>query len=265
MPEQNEKTSVQDTQVILSAFEAPKPGMKDAGELDAALLQNPGDPENWLKKGHSLAREMKFREAIAAYSLGLCQDPFHALLLRFRGHRYLSVRFFQQGAADLELSSRLNAENWDTWYHLGLAYYLLGDYARAEAAYEACLPLTPATNDPTLWPAITAWLWRTKIKLGKAEEAKGLLLEVDPAFDAGENQFYQNCVCVYAGYAKPEILKAASDGISAATQGYGLCVYYESINDEKMAQETRQWVLENGYWAAFGFLAAEADAARAKA
>jgi tetratricopeptide (TPR) repeat protein len=265
MSEQNLKSGVLSTQVITSTFVAPKPGMKDAGAADAALLQSPGDPELWLKKGHSLAKEMKFREAISAYSLGLSYDPFHALLLRFRGHRYLSVRFFQQGAADLELSSRLNDRNWDTWYHLGLAYYLLGDYARAEAAYEVCLPLTPATKDPTLWPAITAWLWRTKIKLNKEEEAKNLLLEVDPAFHAGENQFYQNCVCVYAGFNQPGSLKEAADGISVATQGYGLCMYYEAIGDQKMAEETRQWVLDNGYWAAFGYLAAEADAGRGKA
>ncbi|HSK69431.1 MAG TPA: tetratricopeptide repeat protein [Candidatus Limnocylindria bacterium] len=250
-------------QVILSTFLMPS-AADAAGSADAKLLEDPRNPALWLEKGHAYAKQTRFRDAIAAYSMGLTFDPFHALLLRFRGHRYLSLRFFQQGAADLEASSRFDPTNWDTWYHLGLAYYLLGDYERAEKAYETCLPRTPATGDPTLWPAIISWLWRTKTKLGKADEARALLKDVDPAFDAGENQFYQNCALVYAGLKEPETLRLPPEGqeftpIALATQGYGLSTWYEGAGDAAKQRETNQWIVDNGFWAAFGYLAAEAD------
>ena len=243
-------------------------GIEPSSEVKEAEDMLKGDPQNvelWLKRGHALARQAMFREAIASYSMGLTYHPRHALSLRFRGHRYLSIRCFQQGAADLEESSRIDPSNWDTWYHLGLAYYLLGDYARAEKAYETCLPMTPATNDPTLLPAITDWLWMTKMRLGKKDEAAKLLETVDPAFDAGENQFYQNRVLVYAGYAAPETLRKNKDGsglnvLGISTQCYGLSNYYAALGEMEKSNEVIRLILEKGYWPAFGYLAAEVDA-----
>jgi tetratricopeptide (TPR) repeat protein len=263
MSERNPVAKPGKEQVILSTFLMPSALPAPEG-ADAKLLQSPADPALWLEKGHAYAKQTRFRDAIAAYSMGLNYDPFHALLLRFRGHRYLSLRFYQAGAADLEASSRFDPTNWDTWYHLGLAYYLLRDFRRAEKAYETCLPMTPKTNDPTLWPAITSWLWRTKTKLGKKDEAKALLKDVDPAFNAGENQFYQNCALTYAGLLEPEMLKKPPEGqemtpIALSTQGYGLSTWYEGAGDREKQRQTNQWIVDNGFWAAFGYLAAEAD------
>lgn len=236
-------------------------------ETEELLKNDTNNVDLWLQKGHALAKQALFREAIEAYSMGLSYHPRHALSLRFRGHRYLSIRCFAQGAADLEESSRIDPGNWDTWYHLGLAYYLLGDYARAEKAYETCLPMTEATQDPTLLPAITDWLWMTKTRLGKKEEATKLLEAVDPNFDAGENQFYQNRVLVYAGYAAPESLLKNKDGseldaLGVATQCYGLSNYYASLGDTEKSNEVLRYILDKGYWPGFGYLAAEADARR---
>lgn len=238
--------------------------VKEAEELLKTDMEN---VDLWLQKGHALARQALFREAIEAYSMGLTYHPRNALSLRFRGHRYLSTRRFAQGAADLEESARIDPSNWDTWYHLGLAYYLLGDYARAEKHYETCLSLTESTNDPTLLPAIIDWLWMTKNRLGKTEEATKLLEAVDPAFDAGENQFYQNRVLVYAGYTAPETLLKNKDGseldaLGIATQCYGLSNYYAYKADMEKSNEVLQMILDKGYWAGFGYLAAETDARR---
>jgi len=263
------KPDAQEAQVVKTTF-GPRL-LRQVAPADAqGAPDTPQDADGWLAAGHALSKKTLYREAIAAYSQGLSQNPFHALLLRFRGHRHLSVRSFQQGAADLELSSRLDPDNWDTWYHLGLARYLLGEYQKAEQAYETCLSMTGKTQDPTLMPAIQSWLWRTKVKLGKKEEADMLLQGADPGFDAGENQFYQNCVLACAGLLPLEQLMTEKDGsesspISIATQGYGLSMYYESVGDAKRAEENNRKILEKGFWPGFGYIAAEADLQRKEA
>jgi hypothetical protein len=42
----------------------------------------------------------QFREAIATFTRGLEIEPNNALLLRWRGHRYLSVREFDRAFTD---------------------------------------------------------------------------------------------------------------------------------------------------------------------
>ena len=77
-------------------------------EIEKKLEADPTNVELWMQKGLALRKQMLFREAIAAYSMGLSFDPFHALLYRHRGHAYINIRRYQEGAADLELSARIN-------------------------------------------------------------------------------------------------------------------------------------------------------------
>ena len=46
------------------------------------------------------------------------------------------------------------------------------------------------------------------------------------------------------------------------TQGYGVANWYIANGDSTKGNEILDRVLNSGYWAAFGFIAAEADVAR---
>ena len=223
------------------------------------------DPENcllWMKKGIALSKQSLFVEAIEAYSMGLSYNPFHALTYRHRGHRYISVRRYPEAAADLELSARLDPTNWDTWYHLGLAYYLMGDYRRAAKAYQSCLDITK-TED--LLVAIVDWYWMTAKRLGDEKKAAQLLELVNENTDPGENLSYKNRVLMYKGLLPPEKLMdtqgAEFPELEIATQGYGLSnYYYLQVDLEKSNQVLRQILSIKSFWSAFGFLAALSDA-----
>ena len=52
----------------------------------------------------------QFREAIATFTQGLEIEPNNALLLRWRGHRYLSVREFDRAFADLTRGGTIDSE-----------------------------------------------------------------------------------------------------------------------------------------------------------
>ena len=111
----------------------------------------------WL--GRRTAYLAHYKEAIFTFSDGIEQFPTDPRLYRHRGHRYITLRCFDAAIADLEKAAKLikgkpdeiepdglpNARNIPTstlqsniWYHLGLAYYLKGDFRRALSAYREC-------------------------------------------------------------------------------------------------------------------------------
>lgn len=231
-------------------------------EIEKQLEQDPTNVELWMQKGKALSKQSLFVEAIEAYSMGLSYNPFHALTYRHRGHRYISVRRYREAAADFELSLRLDPTNWDSWYHLGLAYYLLGDYQRAAKAYQGCLDIT---TTPDAMVAIVDWYWMTAKRLGDEEKAAQLLELVDEDTDPGENLSYKNRVLMYKGLIAPEKLMdwegAEFPELEIATQGYGLSNYYYVNGQlEKSNQVLKQILSIKSFWSAFGFLAAVADA-----
>ena len=67
----------------------------------AALEADPRSIARIIDLGVAQSGARQFREAIATFTRGLEIEPANALLLRWRGHRYLSVREFDRAFADL--------------------------------------------------------------------------------------------------------------------------------------------------------------------
>ncbi len=241
------------------------PYTEEVKTIETQLAEDETNTELWMKKGLALAKQMHFREAIAAYSMGLSYNPFHALSLRHRGHRLLSTYRFEEAAFDFELSSRIDPSNWDTWYHLGLSYYLIGDFERANNAYTRCLEITRQDQEELV--AIVDWKWLTLMRLGREQEARQVLDLVTDKTEAGENHVYKNRVLMYKGAFKPDDIldyegKEFAD-LELATQGYGVAMYHYFNGDRKKTFELFDLILKNDtYWSAFGYLAAFQDIKR---
>ena len=128
-----------------------------------------------MKKGHALAKVSMMREAEECYAMAISCDPFNWEYYRHRAHRFLSCWRFEDAAADFVIASRLNPNDWNVFYHLGLSYFLLRDYAKAAKAYARCYELTDA--DPELI-AVTDWYYMTLKRLGNDEEAAKILARI---------------------------------------------------------------------------------------
>lgn len=236
-------------------------------EIQKLIKMDIENTDLWMKKGLELAKQMHFREAIESYSIGLSYNPFHALSLRHRGHRLLSTYRFQEAVSDFELSSRIDPKNWDTWYHLGLAYYLIGDFERANNAYTRCFEITRHDQDELV--AIVDWKWLTLMRLGREEEARKILDYVSNDTESGENHVYKNRIMLYKGELKPEEVLDYNDkefaDLELATQGYGVAMYYYFNGQQEKTFELFDLILKNDtYWSAFGYLAAYQDQKRLK-
>ena len=216
---------------IFEAREPLTPSDETAKALEA-VKADPTNPDKYMQLGLCLRRQMFFREAIEAYSMGLSYDPFRCLLYRHRGHAYVNIGLYQQAAADFETGLRIDPKNWDCWYHLGLSYHLMGCYERALKAYETCYALA-ASDEFRICTA--DWMCMTLMKLGRMDEMRAVASRIKPDMIAGDSAGYFERVLVYNGTkTADEVLALAEtkDDHMFATYSYGLAVYYEYVTGE---------------------------------
>jgi tetratricopeptide (TPR) repeat protein len=255
----------------------------DAFEKDASLA-------NTVWYGRVLGFRYRIEEAIAVFSYGLERFPDSFELLRQRGHRYLSVRRFPEGRADLARAAELidglpewiepdgpgnelpvpaTSIQFNTWYHLGLAHYLLEDWSAAEVAYRRCSDWVRSSDYDGL-TAVADWLYMTLRRKGDPAAAAQVLMGVadglpDEAFVEGPS--YYRRLRMYRGELRPEHLLNPDRGSQVihdletlyATQGYGVGNWHFYNGAADRAREVFTKILEGRSRFAFGYIAAERD------
>jgi tetratricopeptide (TPR) repeat protein len=246
---------------------------------------NPKDLDNIIWLGRRTAYRSQHNEAIAIFTKGIEQHPDAPELYRHRGHRYLSQRKFNNAITDFEKAAELAKDQEDRiepdglpnklniplstlkfniWYHLGLAHYLKGDFAKAEKAYLECLKYS---KKPDLLTATSDWLYMTYRRQGKTAEAAKVLESITEDMTIIENDSYYNRLLMYKGLKQPEQLLdfgniTEENLLNLVTQGYGVGNWYLYNNEPAKAKAIFEKVVATDYWSAFGFIAAEADLSR---
>jgi tetratricopeptide (TPR) repeat protein len=256
----------------------------DLAQAEKTLAANPKDAEAIIWVGRRFGYLWRFNDAIAMFTKGIEYHPDNAKLYRHRGHRYISIRQFARAQADFEKAAQLikgkpdeiepdGAPNpagkprstlqFNIWYHLGLAYYLQGNYAKAYDAYVECMKVS--NNDDAV-TATSDWMWMTLMRLNRKADAAKVLERITPKMDILENGSYHRRLLMYKGLEKPEALldTAKADDTTIATQGYGVGNYYYVTGNTAKAREVFEKVTSGGGWNAFGYIAAEADLRRLK-
>lgn len=285
-PAAAEATSLLGTPLVRPAEIANRETLEaNLAAAEAELAANPDSPDALIWVGRRLGYLWRYRDAIATFTRGIERFPGDPRFYRHRGHRYITVRNFDAAIADFEKAASLfrgqpdevepdgqpnplniprSTLQFNVWYHLGLAHYLKGDYERAQQAYEECLKVS--TNDDAI-VATSDWYWMTLMRLGRAAEAEALLARIRPEMDVIENHAYHRRLLMYKGLEKPEALldTTNADDLTIATQGYGVGNWYYVTGDRARAREIFERVVAGRSWAAFGYIAAEADLARMRA
>jgi tetratricopeptide (TPR) repeat protein len=252
-------------------------------EAEDALSADPEDIDALIWMGRRTAYLGQYREAIDIYTHALTLHPNDARLYRHRGHRYISVRELDNAIADFERAAELfagqpdevepdglpNARGiptsslqYNTWYHLGLSHFMRGDFAAAIEAYEACQEVS---TNPDAVVATAYWHYMTLRRLGRDAEAAEVLGAISPDMDVFENTSYQDLLLLYTGDRAVEDL--TGDGeitLGSTTTLFGVGVFHLLSGREAEAYETFERTRDGivGQWAAFGFVAAEAELAR---
>jgi tetratricopeptide (TPR) repeat protein len=247
-------------------------------------VETKSSADNLIWLGRRTAYLGRYKEAIQVYTRGIETFPGDARLFRHRGHRLITLRCFDLAIADLEQAGKLikgkvdelepdglpNARNMPTstlqsniWYHLGLAYYLKGNFKRALKAYRQA---EKVSNNPDMLVATTHWLYMTLRRLGRAKEANNEIAKVKPDLEVIENADYYKLIRLYQGRTQPaDLMKEISGNantLSNASVGYGLGNWFLYNRQRAEAEKIFRQITVGNQWASFGYIAAEAELKR---
>lgn len=248
------------------------------------LGERPDDPKALIWVGRRTAYLGDYREAAAIFSRGIERWPEDPRFYRHRGHRRISLRQFEEALADLREAARLiegtadetepdgqpNARgiptstlHFNVFYHLALAQVLRGEFEHGLAAQRAYLEVS---KNPDAQVATIYWLVMNLRRLGRPDEAAALLAPITPDLDVIENGAYHRLLLLYKGELAPEELLNSPENSNAAlhdaTTGYGIGVWHLTSGRDAQAMEWFRRVYAGPQWAAFGYIAAEAELSR---
>ncbi len=247
------------------------------------LTADPDDLDKIVWVGRRLGYLWRMNEAIEHFTKAIEAHPDQARLYRHRGHRYISVRRFDDAVADLTRAAELihgkpdvieqdgmpnekgiplTTTGFNVWYHLGLAKYLTGDFEGAFAGFGEAQKFGRGYDDNLV--ATTDWMYMALRRLGRDREAADLLDRIHADMNIIENHAYHRRLLMYKGEISPEELldvETASD-LDLATLGYGLGNWHLYNGNREKAEAIFRKVTAGPYWSAFGYIAAEVELAR---
>ncbi|MEX0648775.1 MAG: tetratricopeptide repeat protein [Balneolaceae bacterium] len=252
--------------------------------LQAALDEyqdNPDDPDALIWLGRRTAYLGEYREAVEIFTDGIRKHPDDPRMYRHRGHRYITLRMFEEAILDFETAAVIMRDMEDqaepdglpnelnqptstlksnVWYHLGLAQYLQEDYDGAVEAYENTLDLD-LTDDMRI--ATIYWYYMALRRAGLDDPAGDVIEDISPDIELIENDAYLNLILVFNGvFSADRLMESSGDALTNSTLGYGIGNWHYMNGREDRAFEIWQQVYDSGNWPAFGFIASEVEIMR---
>lgn len=243
-------------------------------------LAAPNDADKLIWYGRRTAYLGRFQDAISIFSEGIEKFPSDIRMLRHRGHRYISTRQFDNALADFSKAVELmlgqedqvepdglpNAKNipltttqGNIRYHLGLTYYLKHDWENALRLFAEDLKHTD--NDDGLVATIH-WLYMIHQRMGQPQQAEALLENIHADMNIIENFAYHRALLFYKGdVAYSDVLSADISDSGNAGLVYAFANWHFYNNRKEEAVEIMENLMKGSSWAAFGYIAAEADLA----
>lgn len=230
---------------------------------EQALAAEPNNVERIIALGIAQSGVRQFREAIQTFTRGLRMDPKNAVLYRWRGHRFLSVRDYERALNDFNQGNLIDSSVYGIWYHLGVLRYIKGEFAAAADAFKRGLPLAPNAGERA---GSYDWQWMSLMRAGKDDEARALLNSMPDSVPIAAANAYSQRLRLYQGKISPGdvFTKADTADVAVATLSYGLGNWYLLRKETKRAKEWFERSVQSGGWPAFGFMASEAELKRMK-
>jgi len=226
---------------------------------ESALAVDPRGVDRFIQLGIAQSGARQFREAIETFTRGLAVAPNEAMLYRWRGHRFLSVREFDHALDDLTRGFRLDSANYGVLYHLGVVRFARGDFAGAADAFARAQRRPPNAGELA---GATDWLWMALSRAGRIDEARAML---DRHLDSLPTTIaYAQRLKLYRGLIAPDAVftPADTEDVQVATLSCGVGNWYLVRGDTARAREWFARAVRSGGWPAFGFIVSEIELRR---
>jgi tetratricopeptide (TPR) repeat protein len=226
------------------------------GRAQAALDADPRNVDRIIALGVAQSGVRQFREAIETFTRGLAVAPNNAMLYRWRGHRYLSVREFDRALADLTRGFSLDSMNYGILYHLGIVRFARGEFGDAADAFRRAQPLAPEAGELA---GSTDWLWMSLSRAGRHAEAKAMLDRRPDSLKVA-NAYAQRLRLYRDEIGPDEVLTAADTAdVQVATLSFGVGNWLMVKGDMARARTWFERSIRSGGWPGFGFILSEVE------
>ena len=227
-------------------------GIPDSEAVTQAKAM-PDSVGKFMALGKALSRQLRYREAIEAYTEGLKLEPENLSLLRLRAGRYLTTLQSDLAIDDFEKCLSLGAEKPDCLYRVGLAYYYAGRYGQAMETFGNCMPLC----DEEMGIAVIYWHTLSAVHAGKTPT---LLKKYRLGMAVGHHTAYEKAMQVWSDTtslsAMLQMLESEKDDLEYGITLYGLLWHPDCIEKEHLSQSL---LCRDGFWPSFAYLAAWND------
>ena len=237
---------------------------------------NSADAIIWLGRREAYLGD--YRRAVEIFTEGIEKHPEDARMYRHRGHRFITLRMFDRAIEDFVRAAQLtegqedeiepdglpndrgiptSTLQYNIWYHLGLGHYLKAEFEEALNAYQECMK---RSDIPDRLVATSHWLYMTLRRLERTEEAAQVLEPITGELEVIENHSYHRLLLMYKGELTPDsLLQPDQDALQNATVGYGIANWHYYDERQEQAEAMFRQILAGTVWAAFGYIAAEAE------
>lgn len=225
----------------------------------AALTADPLNVDKFIVLGVAQSGARQFREAIETFTSGLAVAPNHPMLLRWRGHRYLSTRQFDLALDDLTRGNRIDTTNYGIWYHLGIVRFARGEFAAAADCFTHAQPKAPDAGELT---GSTDWLWMSLMRAGRDADARAMLARHPDSLPVANA--YAQRLKLYRGQTGPDQVFTPADtaDVQVATLSFGIGNWYLVRGDTANARLWFERSVQSGGWPGFGFIISEIELRR---
>ena len=262
------------TPALSLAQRSPSPGSRDSA---AAMLQRAPTDLNAIIWHGRFVGYADFEAAVGIYTAAMTTWPDEPWLLRHRGHRYISLRQFDQAIADLQRAYDLTRGQADEVepdgmpnprgiptstlqsnirYHLALAHFLTGNFPAAATYWEEDVNAA-ANRDHRV--AATFWWVLYLARAGELDRARAALAPISADWEIIENGSYHLGLLWMKGeMTDAEIQAAMTSPAERQAIGNGIAQWQMAMGRRDHAAAAVRAVLETGPSASFGFLGAEA-------
>lgn len=237
-----------------TALYAKNENDKALAAYEKAISLDPSRADAHLGRCRTLARLTRHADAVAACGDAIRIDPANWEAVRDRGHYLINLNRLDAALADMEKAASMKQGDYQVDYHLGLAYFIRGDYAKAVPVWQACVKDAPETGNKV---ACYAWLYPSLRKAGRGDEAAQALDDA-LALGAKPDVAYMNRLMLFKGtLSEAEAAKQMeANPLQQATIGFSIGLWHELNGRAGRAREYYEKAAASEARTAFGHVAA---------
>jgi tetratricopeptide (TPR) repeat protein len=236
---------------------------KALAAYDRAIALDGKNADFHRARGQALARLQRHQEAVDSCSKALELRPGDATALIDRGHYYINLRKLDLALADLTRVEAMKKDDYGLFYHLALARYLTGDFAKAAETYNGCVRTAQTADNRT---SCQAWQYLALSRAGRKADAQKLLDAFAPEPNQAPSAYIDRLLLFKGAKTEEEVAKTMEkDALQLPTVGYSIGIWHLLNGREQKAREYfEKAVTPPAQQSAFGAVASSVELARMK-